>query len=344
VLWLTVRQFRAQALVAAAGVVVLGVVVALVGAHVLHDWSSVSGCATSADCSVASNAFESKYQEIDQWLDVLVLVLPGLIGVFWGAPLVARELETGTFRLAFSQSVSRRRWILTKLAVLGLSGIAVAGLCSLLVTWWAAPLDRVGSGPFSTFDSRGIVPLAYAALAFTLGVAIGAVTRRTVPAMVATLVSFVGLRVFLAELVRPHLMAALVDRAPFQFLQPRRVTIGNHLPRGSWVLSESIVNKGGHAISGGQLGLLTGQSVSVGPAGVSIAGAGSCPDLTPSGRPGTTTNLVQQCVNQLHLTDVIRYQPPSRYWPFQIEESLLCLALALLLAGLSLWWVRRRIS
>ena len=135
---------------------------------------------------------------MDEWFDAVVLVVPGLIGIFWGAPLVARELETGTFRLAWTQSVSRRRWTLTKLALLGLSGIVVAGVCSLLITWWASPLDRLGAGPFSHFDSRGIVPLAYAALAFTLGAAAGAAIRRTIPAMVATLVGFVGIRVFVS--------------------------------------------------------------------------------------------------------------------------------------------------
>ena len=120
-LWLTIRQFRVQALVAAAGVLILAVVVLIVGEHVLHDWSSVATCAKSADCASATNAFESKYAHLDEWLDTLILVIPGLIGIFWGAPLVARELETGTFRLAWTQSVSRHRWAITKLVLLGLA-------------------------------------------------------------------------------------------------------------------------------------------------------------------------------------------------------------------------------
>jgi hypothetical protein len=343
-LWLTVRQFRIQALVAAVGLVILGVFVVIVGQHVIHDWSSVSTCAKSADCASATNAFESKYAHIDEWLDALVLVVPGLIGIFWGAPLVARELETGTFRLAWTQSVSRRRWTLTKLVLLGLSGIAVAGVSSLLITWWASPLDRLGAGPFSHFDSRGIVPLAYAALAFTLGVATGAAIRRTIPAMVATLVGFVGIRVFLAELVRPHLMAPLVARTPFQFLQAGKVRIGQHLPAGSWLISETLVNKAGRSVYSGAPGLLLGGSTSAGPTGVSIAGVGSCPNLKASGSSAQAGDLLQRCVNQLHLSNAISYQPASRYWPFQIYESLLCLALALVLGGLSVWWVRRRLS
>ena len=341
-LWLTIRQFRVQALVAAVGLAVLAIFVAIVGAHVLHDWSSLSRCASG--CPVATEAFESKYQEVDQWLTVVVLVVPALIGIFWGAPLIGRELEDGTFRLVWTQSVSRGRWVLCKLLLLGLGAVAVAGLCSLLVTWWASPLDRLDSGPFSAFDSRGIVPVAYAVLAFTLGAASGAVIRRAIPAMAATLVGFVGIRVFLAELVRPHLMAPLVNRNPLQFLEARRAMIGQHLPPGSWIVSEKIVNKAGHQVDPASLGLVAGGSVSTGPAGVSIAGVGSCPNLKPSGNPTAANHLVQRCVNQLHLTNVISYQPASRYWPFQIYESLLCLAIALLLAGISVWWVRRRIS
>jgi len=344
-LWLSVRQFRMQALVAALGLLILGVVVVIVGQHVLHDWSSVSTCSKSADCASATNAFESKYAHMDEWLNALVLVVPGLIGIFWGAPLVARELETGTFRLAWTQSVSRRRWTLTKLVLLGLSGIAVAGLCSLAVTWWASPLDRLGAGPFSRFDSRGIVPMAHAALAFTLGVGTGAVMRRTIPAMAATLVGFAGIRAFLVEVVRPHLMAPLVARTPFRF-QGGGIAIGPHTEaHGAWVVSESIVNAAGQVVNSGNPGLVLGNATSVGAAGVTIPGVGSCPNLTLEGHAHAAAgNLVQQCVNQLHLVDVTSYQPASRYWPFQIYESLLCLAIALVLAGISFWWVRRRIS
>lgn len=346
-LWLTVRQFRLQAFVAAAGLVVLAVVVLIVGHQMLHDWATVNACAKSGNCTAASNAFESKYSHVDVWLGALVLVVPALIGIFWGAPLVARELETGTFRLAWTQSVSRHRWTLTKLLLLGVSGIAVAGLCSLLVTWWASPLDQLGAGPFTRFDSRGIVPLAYAALAFTIGVAAGAVIRRTIPAMAATLVGFAGIRLLLVELVRPHLMAPLLARTPFRFLPGGATAIGPHTAApGAWIVSESIVNGAGQTVSHGNPGLFLGGSTSVGPTGVQIPGVGSCPNLTLAGphTPSATGTLLQQCVNQLHLTDVTAYQPASRYWPFQIYESLICLAIALVLAGVSFWWVRRRIS
>ena len=168
-LWLTFRQFRTQLVLAACVLVALAVVVVVVRSQALSDYHSSVTSASLVD-------FVDTYQSMGQWLSGLVLVVPGLIGIFWGAPLLARELESGTYRLAWTQSISWVRWTLCKLGLLGLSAMAVAGLCSLLVTWWSSPLDlAVGTGPFASFDVRGVVPAAYAAFAFTLGVAAGAV-------------------------------------------------------------------------------------------------------------------------------------------------------------------------
>jgi hypothetical protein len=180
-------------------------------------------------------------------------------GLFWGAPLLAHELETGTFRLAWTQSVSRARWTLCKLGLLGLAGMALAGLCSLLVTWWSSPLDlAVGAAPFANFDVRGIVPIAYAAFAFALGVAAGAVIRRTLPAMGATLVAFVGARLAFAQWVRPHLMAPLTKRSPLTLSTSgqtsAQIQLGTHLPPGSWVMSQSVVNSAGQPVDTGRGG------------------------------------------------------------------------------------------
>ena len=68
-------------------------------------------------------------------LDGLVVLVPGIIGIFWGAPLVARELEAGTYRLAWTQSITRTRWLATKLGVVGLLSMVAAGLLSLMATW-----------------------------------------------------------------------------------------------------------------------------------------------------------------------------------------------------------------
>ena len=345
-LWLSVRQFRTQALVAGAAIAGLSVVVVIVGSQLLADFhTNVSSCAGSA-CGTAANDFVDKYTLMASWLDGLVLVVPGLIGVFWGAPLVAHELESGTFRLAWTQSISRARWTLTKLVLLGLAGMAVAGLCSLLVTWWSSPFDFVvGAGPFAHFDTHGIVPIAYAAFAFAVGVAAGAVVRRTVAAMGTALVAFAAVRVAVVEWVRPHLMAPLTMRSPFTITAPRRVQVGAHLPPGAWVMNASVVNRAGAVVRGGATGFAVNPLTAVGPGGVQIPGVGSCPNIKPTGAQASSVqgagDLVARCVNQLHLSNVVTYQPASRYWPFQAYESLIFVGLAVIVGGFTVWWVRR---
>ncbi len=169
-IWLAIRQFRLQALIAVAALAALAVLVAVLGAQLLSDYhATVTDCAAHADCLPATTALVNRFDRWNTWFGVVALVVPGLLGIFWGAPLLARELETGTFRLAWTQSISRSRWTLTKLGLLGLASMAAAGLCSLFVTWWASPLDQIGAGPFTTFDQRGIVPVGYALFAFALG-------------------------------------------------------------------------------------------------------------------------------------------------------------------------------
>jgi hypothetical protein len=345
-LWLSLRQFRSQAIVAAAALAGLAVVVVIVGSQLLADFhTNVSSC-TGAGCGNAANDFIDKYALMGSWLDALVLVVPGLIGVFWGAPLVAREIESGTFRLAWTQSIARTRWTLTKLVLLGLGGMAVAGLCSLMVTWWSSPFDFVvGAGPFAHFDTHGIVPIAYAAFAFAVGVAAGAVIRRTVAAMGTAIVAFAAVRVAVVEWVRPHLMAPLTVRSPFTITDPRRLQVGAHLPPGAWVMSQSVVNPAGGAVRGGVSGFAVNPLSAVGPGGVNIPGVGSCPNLKPSGAQASTIqgagNLVARCVDQLHLSNVVTYQPASRYWPFQAYEALIFFGLAVAVGAFVVWWVRR---
>ena len=133
---------------------------------------------------------------------------PALIGIFWGAPLVARELETGTFRLAWTQSVTRTRWLAVKLGVVGLASMAVAGLLSLMVTWWSSPIDRVNASIVRLVRSARHRPVGYAAFAFVLGVTAGVLIRRTLPAMATTLAAFVATRLLFNHFVLPKLIAA----------------------------------------------------------------------------------------------------------------------------------------
>lgn len=307
--------------------------------------------AATAAVAVAAAAVGRDDGTLRPWLSVLVVVVPGILGVFWGAPLVADELESGSFRLAWTQDVSRVRWLGLRLTVSGLASVAVAGLMSWIVTWWAGPLDRAGLDQFGSFDSRDIVPLGYAAFAFTLGVLAGTLLRRTVPAMAVTLFTFTAVRLAFRLLARPWLLppatrgltldpsttgygsSGFLPLMPAAALQPAAPDLPN-----AWVTSIAIVDRTGNGLTASELDRTC--------PGIGGRAAGGSPGTGGSGAvqaPQSVTTAMHDCVARLAATyhEVVTYQPASRYWPLQWHELCVFLAAALLLAGACAWRVRK---
>jgi|HubBroStandDraft_2_1064218.scaffolds.fasta_scaffold107007_1 hypothetical protein len=352
--WLTYRLFRAQAAAGVGALVIVAILAAITGPHLAHLYdTSITTCRAPGACTAARSALLRSDHLLQSGFGTLVGVAPFLIGIFWGAPLVAHELETGTFRLAWTQSVTRTRWLALKLGIVGLASIAVAGLLSLLVTWWSSPFDSVNMNPFNSFDQRDIAPIGYAALGFVIGVTAGMLIRRTLPAMAAALVALVGARVAVTSL-RPHLFAALRLTIPDNGIianVPPSPTASALDPR-DWIISDQTVNASGHVIGAGGTLFNSPRGISVGPKGVDIAGLGSCPGIKAAsvhGRPAPLSTahgnaLIQRCVDQLRIREVLIYQPASRYWAFQWYETAIYVAAALILAGFCFWWVRHRLS
>ena len=282
-----------------------------------------------------------------------MLIVPVLIGMFWGAPLVARELETGTFRLAWTQSVSRMRWLLVKLGLVGLASAAVAGLLSLMVTWWYSPIDKVSQNRFSSaaFGVHGFVPAGYALFAFALGATTGLLFRRTLPAMATTLVGFIVARFAVAYWIRPHFMTPVTKSFA---IDPNGALGFSASPGGSLqfmagppnvpnalVVSNSVVNNAGQSPSSAFL-------------------QKACPNLPgPNGPPpgvgggqahaavsANGQQAFQQCITTISTKyhQVVTYQPANRFWAFQTYETLLFVVASAALAGVCVWWVRRRLS
>ena len=153
-IWLTWRQFRVQALTAAAVLAAVAILLGVTGPHMasLYAASGIAGCqgdscANSGQrlplTSCTTGAVDHVMYPVGL---VLILATPALLGIFWGAPLIAREFETGTFRLAWNQSVTRTRWLMVKLALTGLAAMAVTEALSLMHAWWADP-DQQGHQP-----------------------------------------------------------------------------------------------------------------------------------------------------------------------------------------------------
>jgi hypothetical protein len=134
----------------------------------------------------------------------LVMAFPLVLGILWGAPLVPREFEASTEDFAWTQGVTRRRWVLTNLGWALLAAAAWGGALAALFTWWRGP-DNAVDGPvkFISFDVQGVAPIAYTVFAMALGIAAGALFRRVVPAIMTTLIVFPAVRIIMALFFRP---------------------------------------------------------------------------------------------------------------------------------------------
>jgi ABC-2 family transporter protein len=361
VIRLSWRQFRLQAGIALAALVVFAAVLAVSPRpQVIRPTIGVSSDPGSfnqrtnatATGTAASVDFHGSFLNVDR-LGIVLLAIPAVIGVFWGAPLVARELETGTFRLVWTQTVTRRRWLAIKVALVGIASMTAAGVFSVLVTWWFGTTDAaVNPDRFAVFDERGMVAIGYAAFAFALGVTSGLLIRRTLPAMVATLVGFVAVRLAFITWIRPNLMAPLRTVRPLNLAVLNNVTnASTGLPKpNDWVLSNHTINaadvvigtNGGIDPSGGVGFSRTAHD------GLRIDGVGVCPgvhasNLQPTYRhPGGASHAFQSCLDKLGIRQLVTYQPGSRYWTFQAYETAIFLVLALVLVVLSVWWITRR--
>ncbi len=342
-------QFRPQAAIVSGALAMAAIALALTGMHLAHQYA-VSGIpACHASCGALARDFlqqQATAQNVAGFLGLAVLAVTGLLGAFWGAPLVAREFETGSFRLAWTQGVTRGRWLAVKASVIGLCSIAVAGLLSLMVTWWASPLDTASMDPWATFGQRDITPVGYAAFVFLLGVTAGMLIRRAIPAMAITLVIFAAVQVAMPLWVMPHLIAPEQTTRPvsattatatgstgpsnhYLFFVPSPVSMP-----GAWILSPP-------ADCGSQPGASTAACQVITPNGRSAAtlpATKACTSSAPESGPGSCAAYI----GGLHLRQVITYQPASRYWPLQWYETGIYLGLSAILASVCAWWIRRR--
>jgi ABC-type transport system involved in multi-copper enzyme maturation permease subunit len=346
--WVAWRQFRTSAIVAAAALAVVAVLLALTTLH------SSPACALQACLPDHGRLGRLSHDNLLSILSTFVVAAPAVVGIFWGAPLIARELEAGTYRLAWTQGVTRSRWLATRLLVVGVAGATACGLFSGMLAWWSsADVERGRLAP-SMFAERGIVPIGYAVFALALGIAAGVLIRRTLPAMAATLVGFVASRMVVQFLVRAHLLpvrhltSAITANTPMGIslsepsgsisLSPPHLTTGQ-----GWVVSNRIVNSSGHGPTASFLNTACAHAKALalapptGPVG---------PVNSHKAAPPEAMRAFQQCIGnvgkQYHV--LVAYQPNSHYWGLQGIETAIFLAAAAILVGLTFWGVRRRLT
>ena len=215
-IWVTWRQHRGQAISCLALLVALAVYAIILGTSMRTAFSndSLAPCLASSQgtgCETAVGVFMNKFgSEVNIAFWAVALIVPGLIGVLVGGSLIARELEYGTWRLAWSQSVPRSRWLAVKLALVT-GGLIVAGAAiTAVITWYRAPMDQLtGRLQHNIFDFEGLVPTAYILCAFGFAVLAGLLIRRSIPAMVAAFVPWLAIRLVVEFVFRDHFLTPL---------------------------------------------------------------------------------------------------------------------------------------
>jgi len=337
-LWVTWRQFRPQAITAAVALAAIAITLAVTGPHLAGLYSSNGLASCKSTCGTQAGNFINQVKGSATELIfyggiILVYAVPALIGIFWGAPLITREIEAGTFRLAWNQSVTRRRWVTTKLGLVGLASMAAAGLLSFMISWWASPLYRAAGQASQTtlsinrftpllFGASGIAPIGYAAFAFALGVTIGLLLRRTVAAMAITIAVVAAIQVLWPAFVRPHLVPSEREVRPLSAvifngtgdynngILVLQVGTISGLPSDTWITGSHAVNAVGQPIAKAPLPCVSAQ------------------------------NFVP-CLQSHGVRMAVTYQPAGRYWEFQWLETGIFLTLAVGLGGVCYWRIRR---
>lgn len=311
--WVTWRQHRLQLLFGLGLLGALALAAAISGLPVRSAYhrEPLTSClppTTRSGCDLIVRHFQAQFSDGLRFVRYLAF-FPALVGVFVGAPLLAREYEQGTFRLAWTQAVTRRRWLVSKTVLLGLAAVLAGLAVSAIAMWWRHPFDILeGRMSPSEFDVEGVVVPAYALFALAVGVFAGALLRHRVPAMTAALAAFVGTRLLVTRFIRPH------------YLSPRHESAAGLAPSAhghDWVLNDTLVDAVGRRITTGREAeaILHAQHAGI-PA----------PDYLLS----------------LGWKRAVTFQPGDRFWTFQAIEAgaFVLLALALVLA--SVWLLQRR--
>lgn len=319
--WLIWRQHRTE-------ICVLGLLVGLFAVALLvlgtqaHDLfpGGPARCAGQAGvdeaCAASFRRLDEEYGYVENLLAAFYLV-PVVIGAFLGAPLLARELEDGTWQLAWTQAVPRMRWLAAKLAALAGVTVALTGMFTAVLTWFRQPFDAwEGRFQYDAFDLEGLVPVAYGLFAFGAATAAGAILRRSLPAFGVAFGAFLAARMTVALVARPAYATPLTATAPAP--AGGSPDPGQRPGVADWVIEHGYADATGRRLSATEFAELEGAA----------------------DRAGTNLNqfLHARGVQQFGV-----YHPADRFWTFQLIEATVFVAVAAVLVGVVVWRVRRRV-
>jgi len=331
--WVAWRQQRAALAGAAALLAAIGAYLAYTGWQIHHAYDAYTACVPAAmraqpvngviivgprDCAAAVRAFFSFYGSGQgsvlksglnaQTVPFLLLAVPVLLGAFVGGPALARELESGTFRFAWTQSASRMRQAAARLVPLAVVLTAAAYGLSALFSWYIGPFvqaDVTGKYPMQLFGTMGTDFAAWTLFSFALTAFAGVLLRRTVPAMAVSIVVLTVLDFVTMMALRQHYAAPVV------------VTGNGPTGHGDLVLANWFTTTSGVPVS--QDTVLNAFS------------------RLPFGVTPSAAMLAQH-----HWLQWWSYDPASHWWQFQLTEGGWLLAGSILLIAATVLLIRRR--
>jgi len=289
----------------------LAIYLSIMGLIVHHAWTVDMDChpASSLTCQNLAGSFATQWHS-GATIAFPLQLLPALIGAFAGAPMLAREMETGTFRYAWTQDFGRTRWIIAKLTLVGGPLAVMAGAFGILTYWYFGPFVPGQLNPLDprTFALECLALPGWVLAAFAIGAFVGMLIRRVVPAMATAMAVAGGLGLAADLYLRQH------------YLPPLVMVSANGPAQSAWTLGSWYTGRGGQVVSAETVNM-------------------ACPGPGPY---GSTPGAPAQCMPKHGYTQLWSYQPASRYWPFQGLESGGLLLLAILLVAATIWLVHRR--
>ena len=218
-IWVSWRQHRSQAIACLGVLAALTVYAILLGTSMRTAFSHdhLAACVARSQGSSCPDAVQAFTDEFGSAVNIAfwasLLIAPGLLGVLIGAPLIASELEYGTWRLAWSQTVPRTRWLAVKLALVTGGLVVLGAAMTAVITWYRAPMDQLtGHFQHNIYDFEGPVLTAYILCAFGFAVLAGLLVRRSIPAMIVAFIPWLVIRLVVEFLLRPHFLAPVTLR------------------------------------------------------------------------------------------------------------------------------------
>jgi len=334
-IWLTWRQSRLESLIGGIALALVAVFALWTGHYMIsaYDDAGLPHCvaihSNDQSCWNAADDFVNRYENLNNLISWLNL-LPFLVGLLLAAPMVL-DLEHGTYRLAWTQSVTRRRWLAVKIGYGLAAAVALSAGMVALWTWWRGPLDDLqGRLNGNGFDFEGSVMVGYVVFAFALCLAVGTVLRRTIPAVGIALVVYLAARIGTIDQLRPRYLDPL--KLTWDPLSPEPAAAADAVGNGNWIIGRGIESANGQGAAPRDALQACFSAAGTGPNDKSVVLAGG------------TDNSFNQCLHDHGLVNTLVYHPASRFWAFQGIETALFLGVSAVLLAITAWWVLRRIA